>query len=326
MDDHSDCFSHITDLSRGLERMELAQQALVRLRRYRDTVNHLERCLNTEGHIAEQAWEAEQNARVLIRLALDSLNELADSGELARVEVEARRLAGAHGHIDLEAAFDGASSLFRERLPGFDAQIFEEAFQVVRDHGVRIKPSREGPLIAEFKMEDGRPHEERISLGRRVGNIGRVGSREFFAASGTIVTSPIPAYADDDCHHERQSVSAGDPRVRDGYGGVVGAMAYLRDTMARHAHVARYFGRPHVRNHPVAVLVALAIVAGSLIVAGTILLIGCAAKAWSGSACDWGWGLLAAGTVVGLIFLCGLGGCEVFFNGNQVATVGDDQK
>jgi hypothetical protein len=65
------------------------------------------------------------------------------------------------------------------------------------------------------------------------------------------------------------------------------------------------------RDPVTAVLVALAVVAAALVIAGATIEIGCATGAFSGDVCDYGFWLILSGIVLGGIVCVAAGACTL---------------
>jgi hypothetical protein len=311
----------MSDVVEANQRLLYAGRAAERLIRYRDTVNKLERCPGTEKHLGDRARSAENDTRVLLKCAIDSLNDLRDSRAIEAMAAAGAKLSGKGEALDFGKAIRGAKDILREKWPETSLGFLDECETLLHQYGLDVR-SDEEVIQSKVKVPDGEEHSLAFSPKVRPGHAGRVSSAEFFGQFGSVITYTDPAFADDDCHHRQQNIKSVRPELTDYYAHLIGAFAHSRDSMARHAKVAEHFGRPHIKANPVAVIVAIAIVAAVLIVAGATLLIGCAADAWSGSACDWGWGLLIAGIAIGVTLACIEGGCVIVLQGIPVAVIG----
>lgn len=284
---HHGCFPLFTNYAEAVERLAFSSEAITRLAGYRDTVNKLERCPGAEKHLAARAHAAENDTRVLLKCALDSLNELRDSREIEKMVKGGSKVRGPGGDLDLRKAIAGARTFLEEMQPEVDLKFLDESAQLFEEFSLNVRLN-DDRVTSSIKVPDGGSHKASFSPKVLPGQVGRVGTSEFFGRVGALLTLTDPAFADDDCHHRKQAAGLDRQASIDYYAHLVGGFAHARDAMARHTQVASHFGRPHIKAHPVAVIIVIAAVAAALIVAGVTLLIGCANGAWNGSACELG--------------------------------------
>lgn len=315
------CLDMLSDPVEAKARMSYAVRAVTRLRRYRDTVNRLERCAGTEKHLGDRAHAAENDTRVLLKCALDSLNEMRDSRTFEEMATVGAKLTGKGSSFDYSKSIKGAKEFLAEHFSKEDLEFLDECNETLKQHALDVRFAGVN-IHTTLQHPGGKKSSIAFPTKLQPGHLGRISSTDFFGKYGTVITIPDPAFADDDCHHRLQVAQPGLVELVDPYSNLVGAFAYTRDSMARHTKVAQHFGRPHLRANPVAVIIAIAVVAAVLIIAGATLLIGCAAGAWSGSACDWGWGLLIAGAAIGVGLACYVGGCEIIIQGISLGVIG----
>src|SRR6476660_1139288 len=112
---------------------------------------------------------------------------------------------------------------------------------------------------------------------QQVGELIREQLRPAHAGKPNMFTPISPALADDDCHHERQTLIRDRKRVVV-YDTLVGVFGLARESMYRHARVVDRFGRAHLRGEdPItAAGIVIAVIAAAAVVAGAVIEIGCA--------------------------------------------------
>lgn len=317
-DEHSR-LALFTNYDEAVERLTFASAATGRLIRYRDTVNLLERFPGAARHIAERARDAENDMRVLLKCALDSLNELRDSGAMEGLVNEGAKLLESPDNI--VRLFAAAPPALAEKLPGVDLSFLEESKKLIGQLELGVHRSGER-IVAKFRLPGGERRSTALSPRARPGQLGRVSATDFFGRAGAVVVLVDPAFADDDCHHQKQTLQIGASQLPDYYAQAVGALAHARDFMATHARVAEHFGRPHITANPVWLLVGIAVLAAICFVAGAVISIGCSAGSWNKTVCDWGHALLTLGAIAFATSNCARSDkCQVYVQGNTVTIV-----
>jgi len=121
----------------------------------------------------------------------------------------------------------------------------------------------------------------------------------------------VPSLAAPDCHHRWALVPGAVPEILDVYGAMIGGMSLAKQSAYAHARKLDELGlATREGRDPITAIVAIVVaVAVALIVAGATIEVGCAEGWWSGGVCDWGWGLLFAGIVLGGIVCVATGSC-----------------
>jgi hypothetical protein len=181
----------LADMNGAKERLVLAANCISELRRYRDTVNKLEQCSSMEGQIAEQALGAEQHSRILIKVALDCLNDLMDSGSIDAALVSAAKRSDFDGTSSITKSLDAFSKFLTENFKDQDFSFFSELKAIFDQHKTNLKTDH-GGLMVSCITPDGRRHSHRIEPSRR-GDLGRMSAWDVFSGLGTSLTPPTPA-------------------------------------------------------------------------------------------------------------------------------------
>lgn len=321
MNGHHGALHLMTDEAEALERVGFVLDAVARLRRYRDTVNHLEHYPGTEDYLADRARDAENDTRVILKCALDCVNELRDSKQIDRICTDGLRICDSAQRLDLKKLFGEVKPFFRDKLPDLDTTFLEELSKLVEQLKLEIHLDSK-KVKAKFKLPDnGEEHTFSFSPLARPGDLGRIGTAQLLGKAGPILTVSDPATADDDGHHGAQLARGNKPEIADAYAFFVGGLVRARDDMARHARVAQHFGRPHLKaNGPFTPLaIVLIIAAGAVATLSAALIIDCANRNWKGNSCNWFVGLITLGLVLAFGAACKSDdqGCDVTVNGQQ---------
>lgn len=209
--------------------------------------------------LAERAYEAEAAMRVLSRHGLDAMNELRDTGYLARVGEWARSIDGQ------ELDFGEALRLCREletEEPGIDLSCLEILPDLVRQRRLKAV-SRRGRIRLTGKGMQGEEREVAIEMSPQNGSLGRIGRSEFFGArgaSGPFATS-IPVYSPETCHHRELVLGRHRTPIVDAYASVLSGMASANQIMYRHARQIEVFGRGGIRGNDLVMAIIGAVVA-----------------------------------------------------------------
>jgi hypothetical protein len=208
MKTHSDdCFTAMTGLEPVLERLQWANSSLRGLVRYNDQRLRIERCPNSGGQLAERAYQAESDLRIVLKAGLDSLNELADSGKLRSIfspeSLQPKK------PVAFLKAFEGIKQFFSDQkeLSGFDTSFLDETAKVFKMHEIAAEWTGTS-LAIRFKDASGKVHTHQMDGVPRPGDLGRIGAKQFFSTErGVVFTPMIAALGDEDCHHENQTLT-----------------------------------------------------------------------------------------------------------------------
>jgi hypothetical protein len=225
------------------------------------------------AQVADRAFEAEADARVLIAETLTALNDLRDAG-LLHVGLKDFAL-GAVGEKGLNPAALIRAAKDCEGASAFPPGMLDEMAGDLERRNVSISYDKDANALALTGRGLLDPHARvtRVRLDPRPGDFGRVGVDEFFSASARhSFHTTQPAYAPPGFHHQ-EPASGSDQVTLDLYSSVVASLAYARELMYRHARkVSEYgHGRATLRaNDPaIASAFALLIVGVGLVAAGS---------------------------------------------------------
>jgi hypothetical protein len=313
----TECLKLVADFENALDRLDVASGAAAHMKDFQRMLDSIAggkapECRNMREQAAEMAFDAERQTRVMGRLGLDAMNELRDSGMLEQALTRAaKEVSRTHGKEVLPAAIKRAKKALAEQAPGMDTTFLDEAARLLERHEVSVRSERQG-LRVELAMGDGTKMSYRIDPVSRPGSVGRVGSRELFAVDQTTLKAPVATFRPEDCHHRNQVVAqAHEAMAIDHYGLFVGAQKNASELIYAYARQVSEIGAGYLsgRDPVTAVLVALAIVAAALVIAGATIEIGCAAAAWSGDVCDYGFWMVLGGIVLGGIACVTAGAC-----------------
>jgi hypothetical protein len=315
--EHPDCLDALVSLDGAVDRLRIASVAASFLRSYRDRFHKLERCNGMGRQLAEGTFEAERHLRIILKVGLDSLNDLMDSGNLT---ASFRGLLSNQTANDVPQAYDrtfgealkGAPKLLTEHFEGLDTSFFEDAMKIGSDQHLELHRDKES-LQIHLKTADGRQDRVTIGVTPRPGNLGRISSRQFFGrGGGTCAVLRDSSVIQDDCHHRKQGLSLGtSAHSVDVYGGILHSFATARDSMYRHARIVDEFGAAYIRGNDLVITPWLvAVVIGSFLLAsGATITIGCDVGIWdkNSNTCNWGSKLTALGSIV-ILVTCAISG------------------
>jgi hypothetical protein len=314
-----DCFETMTDLTSARERLRIVDASLRSLRRYNEQRHRIERCPNSGRQLAERAYEAEKDLRIILKMGLDTLNELVDSGRLESAFHPEPSQVGKQ--VPFYEAFNGVKQFFsgHKDFADIDTTFLDDAMEIFREHDVTAEWTRSG-LLTRFKDATGEIHAHQLDARAMPGDLGRISAREFFSAKSSVGLTPmLPALGDEDCHHEKQTLIHNTERLA-AYDTLVGVFGLARESMYRHARVVDRFGRAHLRGEDplTAALIILGVVAAAALVAGVTIMVGCAEGAWTGNICFWGLGLFIGGGALGAAVACIYGLCKIVLSGLEI--------
>jgi hypothetical protein len=251
-------------------------------------------CPGLGATIADRAFDAEVSGRVLIKHALDSLNELRDGGGLYET------LGTVAQGLSAEGTSSVIEKLRRDAASGGDhlgeqaAGLLDEAAKAIEAIGLGFS-SQKGALLVHRKNGPQGEDQFRLATTRQLGQAGRVSSAEFFGGrNGAFATSPA-LYAPKDCHHSPLRIKDAVADV-DFYAAAVGGLATSKALLYQHARRVSELGPRGLRGEdPVtAILIAIAVVGAALVVIGiatnnpalavfgAILIVGAALVAFGG--------------------------------------------
>jgi hypothetical protein len=227
-------------------RTGVASSTVRALADYRAYLSDLEReaksvsgCGGLRGQLADRAFAAEGQVRVLLAEGLSSLNDLRDSGVLHTSLALFAEALDDHA-IDFRTAAKESVTQAQRYLQLPEA-FANEALKVIERRAVPPRYEKESDTLV-FKGGVGNElTENRIRLAPRAGDMGRIGLEHFFGGAGRISIQPAPPGAQPgDCHHGAGQI--GPLRSVDAYAGMVATLASTREAMYRHARKVSQYG------------------------------------------------------------------------------------
>lgn len=308
----------MSDPVEAKERLLYAIRATERLFRYRDTLDELEHSVGTEKHFIDRTRRAENDTRVLLKCAIDSLNEVRDSRDIEDMAQITAKISGNGEALDFSTMINGAKKVLRENMPEISLSFLDECEAILKQY--KLNARFDGDIIhTQVKMPDGKERKFTFSSKVHPGDSGRVNAAEFFGTVGATTTL---------ANHTQKFDLKPTNRV-DYYNQTIGAFAYARDTMALNTKVVEYFGRPNLKASffGLSIFVILLIVAiAVVIVAGITIKILCATGFMNGKDCDWGNYLIFGGLVAAIIVSCSIEpvSCALVLAAVPVAEIGQN--
>ena len=302
----SPCAGLLGGKGRAERRFADALSAVSELSDYRKLLSEIQQmspearasCPGLSAAVTDRAFDAEVAGRVLIKHALDSVNELRDEGIFY----------DAFGKLARELSGDGAKGFFeklrkeagpaRERFGGAAADLLDEASRAAEALGLGFSTER-GALLVRRKNGPQGEDQFRLATTRQLGQAGRVSSAEFFGGrNGRAFVTPPSLYTPIDCHHRPIRVRSDVAVDIDVYAATVGGLGATKGLLYQHARRVAELGPRGLRGEdPVtAILVAIAVVGAALViygiatndpglaVFGAILIVGSAFVAFGGYA------------------------------------------
>lgn len=194
-----------------------------------------EKCQRLGRVLADRAYEAEKNARILISIGIDSLNQLADTGVLYQGIREASRDV-ASNRDRVQGALKKLRRVLKASVETLDTGFIVEVEKLLQHRRVVIQHHDES-LEVSVLTRDGESRQFAIvSKPPNSGRLGRVNGQEFFNGSKNgSITSQAPIIGLDDCHHKDQRVRNRLSRHLDPYNSLIGNLALAKEMMYNHA-------------------------------------------------------------------------------------------
>lgn len=196
-------------------------------------------CRGLHGQLADRAFEAESNVRMLLAEGVDSLNELRDSGML---HASLRQFAAeiGSGKIDLAASVRESVQQVKQSLDLPEA-FANELLRFMEQHPISVRYDRKSETLVVRKEDDAdAPAETRIRIAPRAGDLGRIDLETFFGPSGSVSVQRGPRAGGGDCH--RPKGEAQPLHSVDAYSTMLGALAASREAFYGHARKASQYG------------------------------------------------------------------------------------
>jgi hypothetical protein len=316
-----DCFSLFTNFSDASERLKVTASSAAHLMEFRNKLEKLSKekmCSkaypNMHRHMTDAAYEAEYHTRIISKYGLNAMNELRDSGMLNKTLD--RIIKGSEiTKKSIPDAISKAKKHLSKEFKDIDTSFLDEALSVYDQLDIELRVEKE-KIFVEGRLGDGGKVRFPVSAGPKPGNKGRLSSSEFFTglSSGEAIKVAGAYWVPENCHHrERAPFGNLMEKDLDIYGAYVGAMKNSNELSYLYARRLEEVGTPSIsgRDPVTAILVALAIVAAALVISGIVIEIGCAADAWSGDVCDYGFWLIFAGIILGGVVCVASGFCEL---------------
>jgi hypothetical protein len=300
-DRQGQCLCALLSPEVALERLAVASTSLAYLANYRESLAQLERCDNMAGPLRDRAYEAERHVRILLKVGLDSLNDLTDSGMFGVAIQRCSEIVRESGALPIPEAFDALRSFFAQH--SVNTACIDEAAGLLAKHDIVISAEGDGLLVkisngvqaGEYVIEP-RPHP---------GDLGRIGSKRFFCEGGSGFTM---VSLDQDHRHRDEYVSASGRHVHrlDVYGETVAVFNAAKETIYRHARTVEMVGRPHLHGRdPVTIItIGAAVVAAVFWTSVGVINVLCVADKMEGDVC-----ILAFVLLVAIIIVLWIGAC-----------------
>lgn len=221
--------------------------------------------------LAERAAEAELHTRVVLSAGMDALNELHDLGLLNDAPTD--RDLEAVNKMKLTEAMDEVADVFRERMPAQRWDWLTTSSRLLEDVEVRVEP--EDGRLRGIVTHGG---QSAVVLFDPEAPATRVSTEAFFSAGTDRVYAPTSmmfASTDD---------APGD--VVAPYDATVGAMAWAREWMYRHARNAAELGPPaRTGGGGVLAVISLIIIIALAVISVSVAILAIACAAGSDGAC-----------------------------------------
>lgn len=274
----SPCAGVLGGRSRAERRLPDVLGAVSELGDYRNLLSDIQRmspearvaCPGLAATVTDRAFDAETAGRILIKHALDSVNELRDEGVFYdAIGKLARELSGGGAKGFFERLREEAGPA-REKFGSTAGVVLEQAAEAAAALGLEFTAQR-GSLLVHRK--NGPQGEDRFQLAttRQLGQAGRVSSDEFFGGrTGRSFVTSATLFTPVDCHHRPIRVRSDVAAAVDLYGATIGGLASTKGLLYQHARRVAELGPRGLRGEdPVtAILVAIAVVGAALAVYG----------------------------------------------------------
>jgi hypothetical protein len=274
----SPCAGILGGKGRAERRLANALDAVSELGEYRKLLSEIQQmspearasCPGLAAAVTDRAFDAEVTGRVLIKHALDSVNELRDEGVFYDTcEKVARELSG-DGAKNFFADLRKKAGFARERFGPAAADLLDEAAGAAEKLGLEFSAQR-GSLLVRWKNGPYGEDQFRLATTRQLGQAGRVSSAEFFSGrNGRAFVTPPSLYTPVDCHHRPIRVGSQTAVEVDTYAATIGGLGTTKSLLYQHARRVAELGPRGLRGEdPVtAILVAIAVVGAGLVVYG----------------------------------------------------------
>ncbi|MGB8319199.1 MAG: hypothetical protein WCE54_13785, partial [Ignavibacteriaceae bacterium] len=252
--------------------------AFSKLNQYKKLLNDIQKldkkdsnqCPEISNAVTDYAFNAEANSRLLIKNALDSINDLRDSGALYQIVDDAGKELSKMKSIEILNRLETEGKKAKEQFGSETAEIFSEAVKSLKSLDIKLS-AKEGKIIVNKKIVGDQSAKVELSTKRQPGQMGRISSDEFFSGKGgRIFVSPGQLYLPPDCHHKPPSIKESDRIPADIYAGTVSGLAMTKGLFYQHARRVMELGPRGLRGEdPVtAILIAIAVIGAALVIYG----------------------------------------------------------
>lgn len=267
---------------------------------------------------ADQAYALEQSVRIAIKIGIDTLNELADSGFLDALSSAASVSPQRGGGFFPPAnGWTKISQDLRQNIPGLNPCLFDEIEGFWSKYEINVKQAndRKGSWPIEFVTARGERQEIAIDHKRRPGALGRVVAADIFSTNPERrigLALPLPILPT--CHAAQMRPAMGNERAQDLYGATVATFILAKDMAYRHARQVDELGLTEFSGGDFGLLglliLLVILLAIGLTVASVVYGIECAEEGFSVSKhdCQMAFNLLLGGGVLSGIAIGATGG------------------
>lgn len=272
------CAGVLDSKGRTERRLTDALSAVSELSDYRKLLSEIQQmsqeastsCPGLAAAVTDRAFDAEVSGRVLVKHALDSVNDLRDEGIFYDT----------FGKVAQELSGDGAQAFFEklrkeatsssERFGDAVVNLLDESAGAVKALGIEFSVQRDSLLI---RRKNGPQGEDELQLAttQQLGQAGRVSSTEFFGGQKDLSFVTFPSlYSPVDCHHRPNRITREAAVDIDIYAATIGGLGTTKSLLYQHARRVAELGPRGLRGEdPVtAILVGIAIIGAALVVVG----------------------------------------------------------
>jgi len=299
----NDCAAILHDPERALRRLGAALEAVAELDRYRELLLQVQalapsdaaRCPGLAATVTGRAYAAETAGRILLKHALDSLNDMRDGGWLyAEFGSFAAGFAGPDGGDAWFERVRQDAGAARQRFGESAGRLLEQAANARQALGLSFVFEQDTLVVRQRDLD---PDGVRIATLQQTGQAGRMSPEQLFQGARLAgFARPLTVPAPSDCHHRPVLVPRQGVRPVDLYAAALGGIVASKDMLYQQARRNDELGPRGLRGEdPVtAILVAIAVIGAALVVYGiatddrqlaefgAVLLVGAALAAFPG--------------------------------------------
>jgi hypothetical protein len=241
------CLEHLCPANERTRRTAVASSTVSALAGYQAYLSGVETAANgmagcgLHAQLAERAFEAESQLRMLIAEGLNSVNDLRDSGML-QLGLESLATAIENGEPDFRIMVE-ESAKQAQHLLNLPEAFTGKVLKLIDHRGITVrcdKGSQE--LVVRARGVENESEETRVRIKPRSGDIGRISLENFFGGEGGAFSiAPEPSGGEAaDCHGRVGQMQR--PKSIDAYSGMLGNLASAREAMYRHARKVMQYG------------------------------------------------------------------------------------